>query len=496
MTSFGLSGRLALFMVVATLIMQLGHGLYRFSVDVAEAKQQSIDDIDRLVTSLQPALAEALYQYNEPLSDKLLNVFSGSDSVQTVWLLDQDGTGLGIWARAGVDIEENAADEQYEVTWPLTYEQSYIGSLVILVSMSVVEQAAIDQTWNVILFSVMIGLFALLLLYFVAQKMVTRPVVSLSNTVSVIKSNAFTKEDVDVLDSVHAHYEIETLRLTIKGILYELAEHLGRNEQDMMSLKEFSSTLEEQVIKRTIELEQAKEKAEVASRAKTDFLNVITHELRTPLNGVLGFSGILKNRALAEKDKQLVQGIEESGQGLLVLLNDIIDFVALESKALDCQIFSVYDALSSAFNEQKSAAQQKNLEYSLEVDSSLTLQGDAKRLSVLTRQLLSNAIKFTDSGSVTLSCVRESSGHVLVSITDSGIGMDDSCYGTVSSEMFMQEAFTQAQQGLNRSNEGLGLGLAIVGRICKKWPAKIHFEKNTPQGTKVCVELSDVISEQ
>ena len=93
---------------------------------------------------------------------------------------------------------------------------------------------------------------------------------------------------------------------------------------------------------------------------------------------------------------------------------------------------------------------------------------------------------------MTLSCYSKPDGEILLSIADTGVGMAESAYGDFESEMFMQEAFTQAEQGLNRANEGLGLGLAIVGRICKKWPAHMCFEKNTPQGTKVCVVLRDV----
>ena len=480
----GLSIRLATLMLVATLVMQLGHGLYRFSVDVPKAKQQSIEDIDQLVKSLQPALAEALYQFNENLSDKLLKTFQANDAVRIAWLLDYDESGIGVWVR---DEASESSVQQYEATWPLHYEDKEIGKLVLQIDMLVVEQAAIDHVWNIILFSVFIGLFALLLLYFIAQAIVTRPIESLSNVVGVFKSHDFTKHDVATLDNVKAYYEVETLRLTIKAILLELADHLGRNEQDMMNLKEFNHALEEQVLIRTEELELAKNNAEVANRAKTDFLNVITHELRTPLNGVLGFSGILKTRELTEKDKKLVENIEHSGQGLLLLLNDIIDYVGLESKSLTCQMFSVHDALLSAFNERKAAAQSKELEYNFEVDSTITMLGDPKRLAILVRQLLDNAIKFTHTGSVLLTCFPQTDGTVLLSVTDTGIGMEDSCYG-----VFNAQAFTQGEQGLNRSNEGLGLGLAIVERICKKWPAHMTFEKNTPQGTKVNVVLCDI----
>ncbi|MGK0443783.1 MAG: signal transduction histidine kinase [Bermanella sp.] len=479
----GLSARLALLMVVATLVMQLGHGLYRFSVDVPKANQHGIENVNKLVESLQPALAEALYQYNETLSDKLLKAFKADDAIQTVWLLDHDGTGVGVWIRDDMQ----PSDEQYEVTWPLVYDGEEIGSLVVLTDMAVVKNAAMLQVWSVIGFSILIGLLALLFLYVIAQFMVTKPIKALSNMVEVIETNAFTEEDVTALDNITASGEIEILRVSVKHILLELAQHLGENRQSMMILKEFNQSLEGKVLDRTLELEAAKEKAEVANRAKTDFLNVITHELRTPLNGVLGFSGILKKRDLAEKDKQLVIGIEQAGNGLLVLLTDIIDFVDLENKSLTCHSFSVYDALIAVFNDQKKKAHSKGLECLIDIDTSLVLKGDPKRLAILTRQLLANGIKFTHSGSVALQCHKEEDGQILLSVVDTGIGLDDAHYGE-----FSQEVFTQVEQGLNRSSEGIGLGLAIANRICSKWPATLWFEKNEPQGTKVCVRLSDI----
>tara|TARA_B100001063_G_scaffold247117_1_gene290326 strand:- start:1825 stop:3297 length:1473 start_codon:yes stop_codon:yes gene_type:complete len=482
----GLSARLALLMVFATLAMQLVHVLYRFSVDIPQAKQQGVEQINRLVESLQPALAESLYQYNETLSDKLLKAFQAHHAVQTVWLLDHDGTGLGVWVRPNAE----PSDDEYEVTWPISYEGEAIGSLIVLTDMGMVEKAAISQIWRVIGFSILIGLLALLFLYFIAQRMVTKPIESLAKEVAVINSHSLTLQEVKALDAISASDEIETLRASIKHILTELAEHIGDNRQSMIILKEFNQSLEGKVLDRTLELEAAKEKAEVANRAKTDFLNVITHELRTPLNGVLGFSGILKKRELADKDKQLVLGIEQAGHGLLVLLTDIIDFVDLESKSLVCNAFSVHDALLGAFNEQQKKADSKHLEYMMDVDPSLVMKGDPKRLAILIRQLLNNGIKFTHEGSVTLQCHKDGD-HILISVTDTGIGLDDDHYGE-----FSQEVFTQIEQGLNRSSEGIGLGLAIANRICKKWPATLWFEKNAPQGTKVCVRLTDIIKQE
>lgn len=481
----GLSIRLAMLMVIATLLMQVGHGLYRFSVDIPKAREQSMAEIDNLATSLQPALSESLYQYNEHLSEEILKTFRAYDAVQAVWLLDSDGTGIGVWVR--VDTPAVSDEHFQEVTWPLEYKSELIGSLVILMDMSIIEHAAKVQVWSIIAFSALIGLLALVFLYVIAQAMVTKPIESLSRMVDQISSHAFTQDDIDALDKIKAYYEIETLKMSIKEILSDLLGHIDEHRKNVSLLQEFNQTLEENVKERTFELEQAKEKAEVANRAKTDFLNVITHELRTPLNGVLGFSSILKGRDLAARDKQMVEGIEQSGRGLLILLNDIIDFIELDSKPLSEQALSLFDAMASPFNELKQQAQQKNLDFQMDVDKNIILKGDPRRLSILARQLLNNGLKFTDSGGVTLRCHKTEDDNILMSVEDTGLGMSDEQY-----EYVRHGVFNQLEQGLNRSKNGLGLGFAIVNRICNKWGITWWIERNVPRGTKVLLRLVDI----
>lgn len=485
----GLSIRLAMLMVIATLLMQVGHGLYRFSVDIPKAREQSMAEIDNLATSLQPALSESLYQYNEHLSEEILKTFRAYDAVQAVWLLDSDGTGIGVWVR--VDTPAVSDEHFQEVTWPLEYKSELIGSLVILMDMSIIENAATVQVWSIIAFSALIGLLALVFLYVIAQAMVTKPIEALSRKVNQISSHAFTQEDIKGLDEIPTYYEIDSLKVAIKEILSDLLVHISEHKKNVLILREFNQALEKSVKERTFELEQAKERAEVANRAKTDFLNVITHELRTPLNGVLGFSSILMGRDLDERDKNMVEGIEQSGQGLLLLLNDIIDYIELDSKPLSEQVMSLHDALVAPFNELKKQAQQKNLTFQMDVDTSLILKGDPKRLSILARQLLSNGLKFTVSGGVLLRCQNTEDGNILLVVEDTGVGMTDEQY-----QIIRHGVFNQLEQGLNRSQNGLGLGLAIVNRICTKWGITWWIERNTPQGTRVVLRLVDIEAQQ
>ncbi|WP_353352366.1 HAMP domain-containing sensor histidine kinase [Oceaniserpentilla sp. 4NH20-0058] len=475
--------RLAILMVAATVLIQLVHGLYRLSVDIPNARKQGVEDLDHLVSSLKPALSFSLFQFDENLSNEILKTFRSYDVVSGAWLLDQENSEVGVWVR----INGPTSEYNKEVTWPLIYNDNKVGDLVVLVNMSIIDEKAMAEILRVIGLTSFIGLLALGLLYIIVNFIVTQPIESLSNIVSRINIKSFTKADIKVLDDVRALDEINSLRQSIKAILTELVEHFGDNEQAMILLKEFNRALEDKVTQRTQALQQAIDDAEVANRAKTDFLNVMTHELRTPLNGVLGFSAILKTRDLADKDKLLIDGIEQAGQGLLVLLNDIIDYVDLDSKPLSLQTFSVHDALSSAYKELQPKAQEKGLALEFDVDSSLILNGDPKRLNVLVRQLISNGIKFTAQGSVTIQAKEADDGDVLINIIDTGVGMEAS---TLSN--FKDGLFNQHEQGLDRSNEGIGLGMAIVNRICNKWCGQWWFEENQPHGIRVNIKLGNL----
>lgn len=480
----GLSVRLAIYMVVATILVQLLHGVYRYSIDIPQARKEAIEDINHVVSSLKPALSFALFQFDETLSDQILKTFHFYDPIIGVWLLDEKREGVGIWVRTDdIPQTENAK----EITWSLEYLDKEIGFLVLQVNMDLIDEQAASVIWEIIGFSLLMGLITLLILFVIAQWFVTKPIESLARFVGNINVKLFSKSDISQLDSVNAYDEIDDLRVSVKNILSELVEYLGDNEQAMILLKEFNQALEEKVTQRTRQLQEAKDKAEVADRAKTDFLNVMTHELRTPLNGVLGFSSILKTRELSDKDKRLVEGIEQSGQGLLTLLNDIIDFVELESKPLSKQIFSVHDSLSSAVKELERKAQEKGLQLLFDVDDTLILNGDPKRLNVIARQLISNGIKFTDQGSVGIEAVSDGNSGIILTVSDTGVGMDEATF-----QLFKESVFNQQEQGLDRTNEGLGLGIAIVNRICKKWSGKWWFEKNTPQGIKVKVQVGNL----
>lgn len=476
-----LSVRLALWMVLATACLQGGNILYRIAVDIPNAKSQKIEEINKLVVSLEPAFKESLFQYNDDLTEQLLKSFIEYPSVQSVQVLDDAHGLMNHWQR----LESTSVEVEELIIKALVYEDQLIGYLKLTLDLSFIidhaEKKIKDQIW----FSAFMGGVSLLILYLVAQYQVTLPIIRLAHEVASLNTLALSANDVKKIEDVSVNAEMDALRHSLKKILIELTENIEENHRSHTLLKEFSIKLESKVIQRTEELEESKEVAERANQSKTDFMNTMTHELRTPLNSILGFSSILKGQDLPDKLMGIVESVHGSGMQLLQLVNDIMDYVDLETKPLTVQAFSIFDVLNSVYAESKVLAVNRSLKLNLQVDHTLVSKGDPKRLSMVIRHLVGNAIKFTEKGRVDIAAY-ERDGCLVITISDTGPGIDLSRIDNLS------EAFVQMDQSIARSNEGVGLGLAIVDRILRKWGANIVFTHAEPHGTIVEIVLPDI----
>ena len=477
-----LSIRLALWMVLATVIMQGAHAFYRISVDIPKAKAHEIEKVDKLIHSLLPAFSESLFQYNDGLTQQLLKTFSEYPSVYHVDLLDEDSNVVSQWQRP----EDGVENIEHFISTDLVYESQVIGSLKVTLDLTPILFLSESEIKERIWFSSMMGVISLMLLYFVAQGQVTLPITRLTNEVTMLNTLTLKPGEIERLDEIKANAEVRILRNSLKKILLELSENLAENKRSHDLLKEFSEELESKVKERTDELAISTEKAERANQAKTDFMNTMTHELRTPLNSIMGFSSILKGQELPDKLAGLVDKVHGSGGQLLQLINDIIDYVDLESKPLMEQRFSLFDVVNSVFMECKLEAVNNSLKLSQDVDQSLILKGDPKRLSMALRHVVGNAIKFTEKGCVEIEAFKDEQDCICLTVTDTGPGID------LSRITDLSESFVQMDQSLARTKEGVGLGLAIVDRVCRKWGAELDFSHIEPHGTKVTIKLPDL----
>ena len=223
--------------------------------------------------------------------------------------------------------------------------------------------------------------------------------------------------------------------------------------------------------------EVAKENAENAVKAKQQFLSNMSHEIRTPMNAIIGFTKVLLKTELSAKQKEYLTAIKMSGDALIVLINDILDLAKVDAGKMvfEKSPFKLALSVSAMLHLFETKIQEKNLVLIKEYDSRLpdVLLGDSIRLHQIVLNLVSNAVKFTNKGSITfkVALVSETNDAVVVefSVIDTGIGIDANKIDTVF------ENFQQASSGTSRLYGGTGLGLAIVKQLVE------------PQGGKVTV---------
>jgi len=287
-------------------------------------------------------------------------------------------------------------------------------------------------------------------------------------------------------------------RQQAEDLLEQKAADLFEKNRELLSL---SDGLEKLVAQRTAQMQNARDDALSALRVKSDFIANMSHELRTPMNGVLGILSILLDEDPSESQRELLKIAQSSGEHLLMVINDVLDFSKIEADKIELvmapvNMRSYISGLCQPFELQ---SKQKGIqfEYHIEDDVPNGLITDKLRLTQILTNFLSNAVKFTQKGSVSLHIGHlgpVSDNKFRFTVSDTGIGISEQNIKSVFS------AFEQADTSITREFGGTGLGMNISKRLIDLFDGEVHLESQYGQGTTFYVDITfdvaDTLAEQ
>jgi EAL domain-containing protein (putative c-di-GMP-specific phosphodiesterase class I)/signal transduction histidine kinase/CheY-like chemotaxis protein len=386
-------------------------------------------------------------------------------------------TGSGVRLSRDVSVDQNqratlwslVASQSIEVRAPIVHGGRRVGEVLLLGRTEGVGQRLAGS----LLFSLLAGLVAAVVGLLIAgrlQRQIVRPILALKGSMSHVRETYAFDSPVEVA----ADDEIGEL---VEGF----NAMLGEIRQRDATLSDHMAGLERTVAERTADLREAKEAAEAANHAKSDFLATMSHEIRTPMNGIMVMAEMLAASEAPPKQRRFAEVIARSGSSLLAIINDILDFSKIEAGKMELEAVEVDPAdiaedVCSLFWER---ARAKNLDLAAYIDPATPskIQGDPVRLRQVVGNLVNNAIKFTEQGGVLVQMGVTADGRLRVAVQDSGIGIpQDKISGLFG-------AFTQVDQSTTRKFGGTGLGLAICKRLVEAMGGAFQVRSELGKGS-------------